>query len=301
MSKVNYAAIDIGSNAVRLLIKSINTESLVPLSNKEQLVRIPLRLGEDTFSKGEISEEKGKKLQRLMKAYRQLMKIYDVKKYRACATSAVRDAVNGKELIKEISRKSGIQIEIINGEEEARLIYDNHIEELLDKNTNYIYVDVGGGSTEISLIHEGKLKNSRSYNIGTVRLLEGSVKKEVYSRLRRDLSQFNIQYSDIQIIGSGGNINKLFRLARTPEKNNIEFPVEELRRLNAILKTFTTEERMRKFNLRPDRADVITHAADIFLEIADQTASSLILVPTIGLVDGIIDNLYTQDQEQSQE
>lgn len=301
MSKVNYAAIDIGSNAVRLLIKSINTESLVPLSNKEQLVRIPLRLGEDTFSKGEISEEKGKKLQRLMKAYRQLMKIYDVKKYRACATSAVRDAVNGKELIKEISRKSGIQIEIINGEEEARLIYDNHIEELLDKNTNYIYVDVGGGSTEISLIHEGKLKNSRSYNIGTVRLLEGSVKKEVYSRLRRDLSQFNIQYSDIQIIGSGGNINKLFRLARTPEKNNIEFPVKELRRLNAILKTFTTEERMRKFNLRPDRADVITHAADIFLEIADQTASSLILVPTIGLVDGIIDNLYTQDQEQSQE
>ena len=220
MSKINYAAIDIGSNAVRLLIKSIDPEVESPAFNKEQLLRVPLRLGEDTFSKGEISERKGKKLHRLIKAYRQLMKIYEVKNYRACATSAVRDAANGKELIKSISRKTGIRIEIINGEEEARLIYDNHIEEILDKNTNYIYVDVGGGSTEISLISEGKLKNSRSYNIGTVRLLEGTVKKNTTARFRRDLAKFATLYPELRFMGSGVKINKLFRLAyfSTPKK-----------------------------------------------------------------------------------
>lgn len=296
MGKVNYAAIDIGSNAVRLLIKSIDEDAVNPTFTKEQLLRVPLRLGEDTFSTGKISEEKEKQLLRLIKAYRQLIKIYDVKFCRACATSAVRDAANGKALIKTIGRKTDIKIEIINGEEEARLIYDNHIEELLDKKTNYIYVDVGGGSTEISLIHEGSLKNSRSYNIGTVRLLEGTVKQNTRSRLRRDLNQFATLYPDLRIIGSGGNINKLFRLADVPNKNNIELPVEKLRELNEQLKTMTVEERMAKYKLRPDRADVISHAADIFLEVAEQSHASLILVPTIGLVDGIIDSLYAQNQ-----
>lgn len=295
MSKTNYAAIDIGSNAVRLLIKSINPEADNPVFSKEQLVRVPLRLGEDSFSKGEISAEKGKKLHRLIKAYRQLMKIYKVKNYRACATSAVRDAANGSTLIKYISRKTGIRIEIINGEEEARLIYDNHIEEILDKQANYIYVDVGGGSTEISLISEGELKNSRSYNIGTVRLLEGTVKKSTTARLRRDLTKFATLYPKLRIIGSGGNINKLFRLADISIKNNIELPVEKLRKINETLKTFSTEERIPAFNLRPDRADVITHAADIFLKVATYTGATIILVPTIGLVDGIIDSLYAQD------
>ena len=300
MSKINYAAIDTGSNAVRLLIKSIDPEVESPAFNKEQLLRVPLRLGEDTFSKGEISERKGKKLHRLIKAYRQLMKIYEVKNYRACATSAVRDAANGKELIKSISRKTGIRIEIINGEEEARLIYDNHIEEILDKNTNYIYVDVGGGSTEISLISEGKLKNSRSYNIGTVRLLEGTVKKNTTARFRRDLTKFATLYPELRIIGSGGNINKLFRLADISTPNNIELPVEKLKKINETLKSFNTEERIQKFSLRPDRADVITHAADIFLEVATHAAAKMILVPTIGLVDGIIDNLYAQDIKQEE-
>ena len=296
MSKINYAAIDIGSNAVRLLIKSIDDESATPSFTKQQLIRVPLRLGEDTFSIGSISESKGKKLLRLIKAFRQFMRIYEVTAYRACATSAVRDASNGKELIKVICRKTGIKIEIINGEQEARLIYDNHIEEILDKNTNYIYVDVGGGSTEISLINEGELKNSRSYNIGTVRLLEGTVKKNTYSRLRRDLSQFATQYPNLCIIGSGGNINKLFRLADGTGKGNIKFPVDKLQQLNSQLKEMSTEERIVKFNLRPDRADVISYAADIFLEVAAQTQATTILVPTIGLVDGIIDSLYAQDK-----
>lgn len=297
MGKINYAAIDIGSNAVRLLIKSIDEDAITPAFTKEQLLRVPLRLGEDTFSSGSISSEKEKKLLRLIKAYRQLLKIYDVKVCRACATSAVRDAANGKELIKTIGKKTGIRIEIINGEEEARLIYDNHIEEILDKETNYIYVDVGGGSTEISLINAGELKNSRSYNIGTVRLLEGTVKNSTRTRLRRDMNQFATIYPNIQIIGSGGNINRLFRLADVPNKNNIELPVEKLRQINTQLKELTPEERMVKYKLRPDRADVITHAADIFLEVADQAKASLILVPTIGLVDGIIDSLYTRDRK----
>ena len=207
MSKVNYAAIDIGSNAVRLLIKSINPETSEQLFTKELLLRVPLRLGEEVFTQGEIPASKAKKLLRLMKAYRQLMKIYEVDAYRACATSAMRDAANGKEVIETITRKSGIRIDIINGEEEARLVYDNHIEYLADKNADYIYVDVGGGSTEISLIHQGILRSSRSYNIGTVRLLKGKVVPSVYNRLKRDLNKLREQYPVITIIGSGGKIS----------------------------------------------------------------------------------------------
>ena len=174
-----------------------------------------------------------------MKAYRQLMKIYEVDAYRACATSAMRDAANGKEVIETITRKSGIRIDIINGEEEARLVYDNHIEYLADKNADYIYVDVGGGSTEISLIHQGILRSSRSYNIGTVRLLKGKVVPSVYNRLKRDLNKLREQYPVITIIGSGGNINKLFRLAKLPAKNKMTLPVEKLVQLNNTLKNYS--------------------------------------------------------------
>ena len=289
MSKVNYAAIDIGSNAVRLLIKSINPETAEQLFTKELLLRVPLRLGEEVFTQGEIPASKAKKLLRLMKAYRQLMKIYEVDAYRACATSAMRDAANGKEVIETITRKSGIRIDIINGEEEARLVYDNHIEYLADKNADYIYVDVGGGSTEISLIHQGTLRSSHSYNIGTVRLLKGKVVPSVYNRLKRDLNKLRKQYPVITIIGSGGNINKLFRLAKLPAKNKMTLPVEKL------------VQRARLYNLKPDRADVITNAADIFLLVAEHTQAKHIVVPTIGLVDGIIDSLYLQHHKTPEE
>ena len=192
MEKTNYAAIDIGSNAVRLLIKSVDMEEGTASFVKEQLLRVPLRLGEDTFSVGTISKEKGKRLLRLMKSYRQLMKIYGVKRYRACATSAVRDAANGPEL----------KIEVIGGEEEARLIYDNHIEEMLDRRYDYLYVDVGGGSTEISLISGGVLQSSRSYDIGTVRLLEGRVKEESVASLRNDMRELGAGHPGLRIIGS---------------------------------------------------------------------------------------------------
>ena len=299
MEKTNYAAIDIGSNAVRLLIKSVDMEEGTASFVKEQLLRVPLRLGEDTFSVGTISKEKGKRLLRLMKSYRQLMKIYGVKRYRACATSAVRDAANGPELIREISRKTGIKIEVIGGEEEARLIYDNHIEEMLDRRYDYLYVDVGGGSTEISLISGGVLQSSRSYDIGTVRLLEGRVKEESVASLRNDMRELGAGHPGLRIIGSGGNINKLYRPAAAGCKNGMELPVSELSVINGVLKSMSSEERVRVFRMRPDRADVITFAADIFLEIAGQCGASVILVPTIGLADGIIDSLYAEDAERA--
>ena len=299
MEKTNYAAIDIGSNAVRLLIKSVDMEEGTASFVKEQLLRVPLRLGEDTFSVGTISKEKGKRLLRLMKSYRQLMKIYGVKRYRACATSAVRDAANGPELIREISRKTGIKIEVIGGEEEARLIYDNHIEEMLDRRYDYLYVDVGGGSTEISLISGGVLQSSRSYDIGTVRLLEGRVKEESVASLRNDMRELGAGHPGLRIIGSGGNINKLYRLDDAVCKNGMELPVSELSVINGVLKSMSSEERVRVFRMRPDRADVITFAADIFLEIAGQCGASVILVPTIGLADGIIDSLYAEDAERA--
>ena len=281
MKKVNYAAIDIGSNAVRLLIKCVNEENAPELMSKVQLIRIPLRLGEDAFTVGVISAEKEKKLIRLMKAYKQLMKIYDVVDYRACATSAMRDARNGKDIVQQIVKKTGIRVEIIDGQEEAHIVCDNHIEQLFASGQNYLYADVGGGSTEINLISNGELKNSRSYNIGTVRMLSAT------------------EYTPISIIGSGGNINKLFRLADKKDKKASLLPIESLQDIYETLKALSTEQRIKQYKLKPDRADVIVPAAEIFLEIATHVKATGIIVPTIGLSDGIIDSLYTQNMNRS--
>ena len=291
-----YAAIDIGSNAVRLLIKKVKEDETVlnKRLSKVLLLRVPLRLGFDVFSLGEVSETKAVKLRRLMKAFRQLMKIYDVTDYRACATSAMRDARNGKSIIKKILKDTGISIEVIDGQEEARMIYNNHIECMADRTGNYIYVDVGGGSTEINLISNGELKNSRSYNIGTVRMLSGMVKEEEKEALRTDLIGLAAEYAPISIIGSGGNINKLFRLADKKDKKASLLPVESLREIYEALQALPAEQRIKQYKLKPDRADVIVPAAEIFLEVATNVKATGIIVPTIGLSDGIIDSLYTQ-------
>ncbi len=296
MKKATYAAIDIGSNAVRLLIKSVNEENSDKLMSKVQLVRVPLRLGEDAFTIGKISGEKEKNLVRLMKAYKQLMKIYEVRDYRACATSAMRDAGNGKEIARKIEKKTGIRIEIINGQEEARIVYDNHIEQLFTATENYLYVDVGGGSTEIDLISNGQLKNSRSYNIGTVRMLSGMVNEEEKEAMHRDLLGLAQEYASVRIIGSGGNINKLFRLAENKDKQNSFLPIDSLRATYETLKALPIEERISRFSLNPDRADVIVPAAEIFLDVATYVQATGIIVPTIGLSDGIIDSLYTKNR-----
>lgn len=295
-SGTNYAAIDIGSNAVRLLIKHVEEDSNgVPHFSKVLLLRIPLRLGFDVFAMGKISEQKEKNLIRLMKSYRHIMKIYDVDSYRACATSAMRDAANGMQIIKYIRKKTDIKIDIIDGQEEARMIYNNHIEQLEDRTGNYMYVDVGGGSTEINLLSQGELVCSRSYNIGTVRILNQAVKDSEWQRLKDDMATLALSYSQINIIGSGGNINKLYRLADKKDKKQKRMTVDTLRQLYDSLKVLTVEERMEQYGLKPDRADVIVPAGTIFLTIADLIQAAFIYVPVIGLSDGIIDNLYVND------
>ena len=296
MKKVNYAAIDIGSNAVRLLIKCVNEENAPELMSKVQLIRIPLRLGEDAFTAGIISAEKEKKLIRLMKAYKQLMKIYDVVDYRACATSAMRDARNGKAIVRQIAKKTGIRVDIIDGQEEAKIIYNNHVEHMEDQKGNYMYVDVGGGSTEINLLSEGQLVCSRSYNIGTVRMLNNAVKDSEWERLKNDLAELAKSYPQTNIIGSGGNINKLYRLADKKNKKKMTMQVSVLQELHTRLKALSLEERMEQFGMKPDRADVIIPAGEIFLTIANIIGASYIHVPVIGLSDGIIDELYLQNK-----
>ena len=294
---MNYAAIDIGSNAVRLLIKHINENSEKKFS-KVLLLRVPLRLGFDVFSKGRISEKKEKNMIRLMKSYRHLMKIYDVADYRACATSAMRDAVNGKDIIKMIEKKTGIKIEIITGQEEARMVYNNHIECMEDRLGNYMYVDVGGGSTEINLLTNGELVWSVSYNIGTVRMLSNAVKEGTWQQMEEELMKVTEGVAAINIIGSGGNINKLFRLADKKDKKLQRLPVSSLQTVYDVLKPLTPEERVEAFSLKQDRADVIVPAAEIFLKIAEVVHAEYIYVPVIGLSDGIIDNLYAKSLEK---
>ena len=299
MGKVNYAAIDIGSNAVRLLIKSIDREAVQEKKIKKvMMLRVPLRLGFDVFSIGELSEKKADKLRRLMKAFRQLMKIYDVDDYRACATSAMRDARNGRTIIKKIEKDTGIRIEIIDGQEEARMIYNNHIECMEDRLGNYMYVDVGGGSTEINLLTNGELVWSVSYNIGTVRMLSNAVKEGTWQQMEEELMKVTEGVAAINIIGSGGNINKLFRLADKKDKKLQRLPVSSLQTVYDVLKPLTPEERVEAFSLKQDRADVIVPAAEIFLKIAEVVHAEYIYVPVIGLSDGIIDNLYTKSLEK---
>ena len=285
---VTYAAIDIGSNAVRLLIKQLESPE-APHFSKVLLLRVPLRLGFDVFSSGKISEKKEKNMIRLMKAYKNLMKIYDVSDYRACATSAMRDAENGPAIIKAIEKKTGI------GQEEARMIYNNHIEYMKGRKGNFMYVDVGGGSTEINLLADGELVCSRSYNIGTVRILNEAVVESEWERISKDMKDLALSYPGINIIGSGGNINKLIKLVKGRDSRYSRMTTASLHELYDKLKDMTVEQRMEEYALKPDRADVIVPAARIFLTIADITDAAYIYVPVIGLADGIIDGLYTKN------
>lgn len=299
MKEKTYAAIDIGSNAVRLLIKREDCDTDRPelLLKKLLLVRVPLRLGFDVFTKGEISEKKAENLVRLMKAYKQLMKIYEVDRLRACATSAMRDAANGSEILKKIKKESDIDIDIIAGEEEARIVYNNHVERGSMREGTYLYVDVGGGSTELNLIHNGRLEVSRSFNIGTVRTLAGKVKQRDVDAMNDFLCGIADKYPELTIVGSGGNINKLYKLADEKEKRTESFPVSELSRIYHTLKPLSIDQRMDRYGMRSDRADVIIPAAEIFLNIASTVSAQRIIVPTIGVADGIIDGLFLADRK----
>lgn len=295
-----YAAIDIGSNAVRLLIKKEDPDTDRPdlMLKKQLLVRVPLRLGFDVFPKGEVSEKKAEDLIRLMKAYKQLIKIYDVERMRACATSAMRNASNGPDILKKIKEETDIDIDIISGEEEARIVYNNHVERGGLASGAYMFVDVGGGSTELNFMVNGRLRGSRSFNIGTVRMLAGKVKKSETGSMSEFLSAIAEKYPEIVIIGSGGNINKLYKLAEEKDESEKSMSVAELSRIYNILKPLSMEQRMDRYGMRADRADVIVPAAEIFLDIASTLCAERIIVPKIGVADGIIDGLYLADHQR---
>lgn len=290
-----YAAIDIGSNAVRLLIKKAEVEGNEVSFTKELLLRVPLRLGFDVFETGRISEGKADDLKRLMKTYKHLMKIYKVDSYRACATSAMRDAENGEKIIKKIRQTTGIDIEIINGQQEAKIIYGNQMEMHDDRNGYFMYVDVGGGSTEVNLIASGELVYSQSFNIGTVRILTGGVTEAAWQYMKDEIAAHIKDMSPINIIGSGGNINKLYKLIYIANRKKKQLPVVSLRKFYEKLAPLGKEERMKLYGMRTDRADVIVPASEIFLTIADILKSEYILVPGIGLSDGLIDAMYMAD------
>ena len=300
MQNNNYAAIDSGSNGARLLIKNVKEDSMGNVEfTKVLFLRIPLRLGKDVFSIGEISDERERMMMCMTKSYKQLMRLYNVEMYRACATSAMRDARNGKRILKRIKKKTGIDIEILNGSEEAKILYNNSLEAADCINGNYAYVDVGGGSTEISLLSNGELVGSCSYNIGTLRMLSGAVAPDTVANMRSDLEAYAEKYPNIVIVGSGGNINKLSRLfheSSKKAKKNI-LPVSSLQRLHDDMKPMTINERIAKYGLKTDRADVIIPAAEIFMTVAQAIGCSEIHVPNISLADGIIDGLYKKSKE----
>jgi len=296
MNSIKFAAIDIGSNAVRLLIMSVSPDDPTETYSKLLLIRFPLRLGQESFVSGKIPEEKAKQLIRLMKAFKHLIKAYEVIEYRACATSAMRDAKNSKEIAKETMKETGLKIEIIDGQEESSIIYESHFADKLNKELNYIFVDVGGGSTEISLIANGGLIQSKSYNIGTVRLLNNKVKDEEYDKLHADLAELKEQYVIHDIIGSGGNIIKLNALAEVRKDRKLS--VTALETLNETLKQYTVDELIEKYKLKPDRADVITLAADIYIDVAKCIGAKHLIVPKVGLTDGIIHTLFVDWKEK---
>lgn len=294
---MNIAAIDIGSNGARLLIKSFDDNA--PASSRIRkllFVRIPLRLGQDVFTLGKVSKERQHMMMHMMKAFRQFMLLYKVEHFRACATSAMRDADNGKKVMRRIEKETGIRLEIIPGAEEAQLLCNNLVENTDSGVGNYAYVDVGGGSTEISLLHDGVLAESHSFNIGTLRLLAGAVTQEERNAMCSVLENYAREFPGTKIIGSGGNINRLFKLAKV-KGDSRELPVERIRELHDILAPLSLEERKLKFKLKDDRADVIVPAAEIFMTVASTLDCASIVVPNISLADSIVDGIYKEQKK----
>lgn len=295
--KKTLASIDIGSNGARLLIKKFDDEAIgLDRVKKLMFIRVPLRLGKDVFTLGKVSKEREEMMLRMMKGYKQFMKLFKVEAYKACATSAMRDAENGMQILRKIEKHTKINIEIVKGSDEALLLVNNLVEKTDSNEGNFAYVDVGGGSTEVSLIHDGKLAESHSYNIGTLRLLSGKVAPKTWQEMEKDLQGYALKYPDIRIIGSGGNINKYYNISK--EKGSKKcITVTELKRLYSELKPMSISERMEACSLKDDRADVIVPAGKIFLDIAKQLKCSEILVPNISLADSIVDGLYRQLSE----
>lgn len=288
MNVKRLAAIDIGSNSVRLLITDVLDYHGKPVFKKDSLIRTPLRLGEDTFSKGYVSEEKIKKLALLMQSYLGLIEVNDVEIFRACATSAIREAENADEILSAVLAKSGLEIDIIDSKDEARFIMMNSIDELLEGNRAYIYTDVGGGSTEMVIFYQNREVAAEGFRLGTIRSLSKEEERAEWERMKDWLAEYCRDYARISLIGSGGNINKLDSLLRRCGR----IRREELVGFLCKLKKMTYEERLIKYNINLNRADVIIPAIEIYLKIMKLARALVIETPIIGVSDGIIKDLY---------
>ena len=290
---MRLAAIDIGSNAARLLINDvIESGQSRPDFIKLTLVRVPLRLGFDVFEKGEISDDKVDMFIKTLQAYKLLIDVYQVKHYMAAATSAMRDAVNAKEILARAKAESGIDIKVISGDDEANYIYESHVAENLGTDESYLYIDVGGGSTELTLFSDGKLRAKQSFNIGTIRLLKNQVVEEQWDEMKRFIKQKTTGYHHITAIGSGGNINKIFSLSKRKEGRPLALDL--LRNYYKEFSSISLSQRISMYGLREDRADVIVPALLIYINVMRWADAEEIFVPKIGLADGLIHILYEQ-------
>lgn len=290
-----FAAVDIGSNAMRLLFCRAYDVNGKPHFSKEELIRLPIRLGEDVFLNGKISERKAEKLVTAMRGFRELIKVYEVDDFRAVATSAMRDAANSNEIIKRIKDEANLEVEIIDGKQEAQLVFSNHIEQMLNPKHAYMYIDVGGGSTELTIYHNQKTIASKSFNIGTVRLLLDKVDKDEWDKMRDWVKEKTYGIKPIHAIGSGGNINKIFKMSKKDNKN---LSYSKLKSIHDMLNSYTVQERIDVLGLKPDRADVIVHASKIFITIMKTADIEDIYVPQIGLSDGIVHDLYEKNKQK---
>lgn len=286
-----YAAIDIGSNAMRLLVSNIvEQEGKETQFNKSSLVRVPIRLGQDAFTVGEITQENIERMVDAMKAYKLLMKVHKVERYMACATSAMREAYNGAEVAELIENEAGVKIDIIDGKKEAAIIASTDLHHLLKNDQTYLYVDVGGGSTEFSLFANGKIVTSRSFKNGTVRLLNNMVNEVVWQEIEKWIKVIVEPYESVTLIGSGGNINKLFKLSGKQQEKPLSYFY--INSQYQMLDNMTYEQRIAEMGLNPDRADVIIHATRIYLNAMKWSGARNIYVPKIGLSDGIVKAMY---------
>jgi len=286
-----YAAIDIGSNAMRLLVTNIVEQKGQPTQfNKSSLVRVPIRLGQDAFTVGDISDDNISRMLDAMKAFSLLMKVHKVEQYKACATSAMREANNGAEIVQLIKKKTDIKIDIIDGKKEAAIIAASDLKQFINLDKTYLYVDVGGGSTEFSLFQEGKSVSSKSFKNGTVRLLNNMVSDIVWTEIEKWIKNAVAPYEEITLIGSGGNINKLFKLSEKHQSKPLSYVYlsTQFHKLNAM----SYEQRISELGLNPDRADVIIPATRIYLNAMKWSGARQIYVPKIGLSDGIVKAMY---------
>jgi len=290
---LKLAAIDIGSNAARLLITEVTTnENNDPVFNKLNLFRVPLRLGFEVFETGMISKSKISMLIQTLKAFKHLINAYEVKHIKACATSAMRDAKNTEDIIRKVKLETDIYIEVISGNMEAELVFENHIAETLDKDHSYMYIDVGGGSTELSFFSNGILTFRESFNIGTIRLLQNQVNDNTWENMKEIIKKVTKGQKEVMAIGSGGNINKIFSMSKRKEGKPILLDL--LKDYYNELSSIGIEARMKVYNLREDRADVIVPALQIYTNAMRWAGATEMYVPKIGLADGLIHHMWEE-------